>query len=86
MGCTYATWVTWSKRRARSYLKYQVILDFGQQCRLIESHRTHVGPSALSFSRRGASIWVIKSKIPYFSYDREKTADSQIRVLCSTIP
>ena len=57
---------------ARPYLKCQMILDFGEQCRLIESHRTHVGPSALGFSRRGASIWATKSKILYLSYDREK--------------
>jgi len=63
---------------ARSYLKCQVILDFEQQCRLVKRHRKHAGPSALSFSRQGASIWIIKSKIPYFSYGREKTADSQI--------
>ena len=63
---------------APTYLKHQVILDFGHQCRRAKGHRTRAGPSAVSFSRQGASIWIIKSKIPYFSYGREKTADSQI--------
>ena len=70
---------------ARPYLKWQVILDFEQQYHLVKGHRTHAGPSALSFSRQGASIWVIKSEIPYVSYGREKTADSQIPNPCSMI-
>ena len=45
---------------ARPYLKCQVMLEFEQQCRLIESHRTQAGPSALGFSRRGAPIQAIK--------------------------
>ena len=56
----------------RPYLKCQVILDFEQQCRLIESHCTQGGPSALCFSRQGASILVEKLKIKCFSPDRSK--------------
>jgi len=63
---------------ARPYLKCQVIVHFEQQCRLVKGHRTHVGPSALSFFRQGASVGYFKSKILYLSYGREKTLDSQI--------
>jgi len=84
MGCTYAIWVIWQiplidrlDHIDRPYLKCQVILDFEQQM-LTSKMSSHAGPSALSFSRQGASIWIIKSKILYFSYDGEKTADSQI--------
>ena len=73
MGCTYAIWVIWQiplidrlDHIDRPYLKCQVILDFEQQCRLVKCHRTHAGPSALSFSQQGASIWIIKSKNPLF--------------------
>jgi len=79
MGCTYATCVSGrSVLFAPTYLKCQVILDFEQQRRLGKSHRTHAGPSALSFSRQGASVWYLKSKILYLRPCREKPADSQI--------
>jgi len=51
---------------ARPYLKRQVISDLKQQCRLVKGHRTHVGPSALSFSSHGASIWIIKPRVLWF--------------------
>jgi len=86
MGCTYARVIWQTPFFDCPYLKCQVIFDFELQCRLVKCHRTHVGPSALSFSRQGAPIWIMKSKIPYFSYDREKTADSQIPFRCSTLP
>ena len=69
MGYTYATWddkVKYDRLSdVRSYLKCQVIFDFGQQCLLGKGHHTHAGPSALSFSRQGASVWYLKSKILY---------------------
>ena len=48
-----------------------------------DRHLPHAGPRALWVSRRGVSIWVIKSKILYFSYGRQKTTDSQSRFVSS---